>query len=403
MNRKTRSIETKAIHAGEPRPRIAGSVVMPVFQSATYQYAGEKSYDDVRYIRLNNTPNHLALAEKLAALENTEDAVVTASGMAAISTSLLTFLGKGDHLLAQNCLYGGTHDFVTKDIEKFGISYDFIDGNDRESWKRKLRPSTRAIYVETISNPLMQVPDLESVVRFAKSHGLVSMIDNTFASPVNFRPSELGFDLSLHSATKYLNGHSDIVAGAVIGKSGLIQKVTHKLNHLGGSLDPHAAFLLHRGIKTLALRVKHHNESALQIARFLEKHPAVAKVNYPGLESHPDHERAQRLFDGFGGMMSFELHNGVKGAESFMRAAELPAVAPSLGGVETLVTRPSLTSHSGLSAEDRRTLGISDGLVRLSVGVEATQDLIEDFEQALESHSKRTPSHQSGAKVPVRE
>jgi len=396
-------IETKVIHAGEPRPRIAGAVVMPVFQSATYQYAGEKSYDDVRYIRLNNTPNHLALAEKLAALENSEDALVTASGMAAISTSLLTFLSKGDHFLAQDCLYGGTHDFVTKDIEKFGISYDFIDANDPESWKPKLKPTTRAIYVETISNPLMQVPDLESVVSFAKSHGLVSMIDNTFASPVNFRPSELGFDLSLHSATKYLNGHSDIVAGAVIGNSSLIEKVTHKLNHLGGSLDPHAAFLLHRGIKTLALRVKHHNESALQIARFLDKHPAIAKVNYPGLEGHPNHERAQRLFDGFGGMMSFELHDGVEGAESFMRAALLPAVAPSLGGVETLVTRPSTTSHSGLSAEERRRLGISDGLIRLSVGIEATQDLIEDFRQAFETRSDKTSSHRSQGTVQVHE
>jgi cystathionine beta-lyase/cystathionine gamma-synthase len=397
------SIETKAVHAGEPRPRIAGAVVMPIFQSATYQYAGEKSYDDVRYIRLNNTPNHLALAEKLAALENAEDAVVTASGMAAISTSLLTFLRQGDHLLAQDCLYGGTHDFVAGDIEKFGISYDFIDGNNPESWERKLKPTTKAIYVETISNPLMQVPDLESAVSFAKSHGLISMIDNTFASPVNFRPLEMGFDLSLHSATKYLNGHSDIVAGAVIGKSNLIERVTHKLNHLGGSLDPHAAFLLHRGIKTLALRVKQHNESALQIAHFLEKHPAVAKVNYPGLESHPNHERAKRLFDGFGGMMSFELHDGVEGAESVMRAARLPAVAPSLGGVETLVTRPSLTSHSGLSVDNRRKLGISDGLIRLSVGIEATQDLIEDFQQALEGHSKRVPGHQSQARVSVRE
>ncbi len=401
MKDKLGSIETKVIHSGEPRPRIAGAVVMPVFQSATYQYAGEKSYDDVRYIRLNNTPNHLALADKLASLENAEDAVVTASGMAAISTSLLTFLGKGDHLLAQDCLYGGTHDFVTRDIKGFGISYDFIDGNKPESWKRNLKPTTKVIYVETISNPLMQVPDLEAVVSFAKSHGLVSMIDNTFASPVNFRPLEMGFALSLHSATKYLNGHSDIVAGAVIGKSNLIEKVTHKLNHLGGSLDPHAAFLLHRGIKTLALRVKQHNESAVQIAHFLEKHPAVAKVNYPGLESHPNHERAKRLFDGFGGMMSFELHDGVEGAESFMRAARLPAVAPSLGGVETLVTRPSLTSHSGLSPEDRRRLGISDGLIRLSVGIEATQDLIEDFEQALEGDAKRIPSHRSQARVPV--
>ena len=374
---------------------------MPVFQSATYQYAGEKSYDDVRYIRLNNTPNHLALADKLAALENAEDALVTSSGMSAISTSLLTFLARGDHLLAQDCLYGGTHDFVTRDFKEFGISYDFVDGNNLESWERKLKPNTKAIYVETISNPLMQIPDLESVVSFAKRHGLVSMIDNTFASPVNFRPSEMGFDLSLHSATKYLNGHSDIVAGAVIGKSNLIEQVTHKLNHLGGSLDPHAAFLLHRGIKTLALRVKQHNESALRIAQFLQQHTAVANVNYPGLESHPNHERARRLFDGFGGMMSFELHNGVAAAESFMRAAKLPAVAPSLGGVETLVTRPSLTSHSGLSPEDRKRLGISDGLIRLSVGIEATQDLIEDFEQALKADAKKIPSHRSHATLPV--
>src|SRR5256886_7199511 len=324
------SIETKAIHAGEPRPRIAGAVVMPVFQSATYQYAGEKNYDDVRYIRLNNTPNHLALAEKLAALENTEDALVTASGMAAISTSLLTFLGKGDHFLAYNCLYGGTHDFVTKDIEKFGISYDFIDGNDPESWKRKLKPTTRAIYVETISNPLMQVPDLESVVSFAKSHGLISIIDNAFASPVNFRPAEWGFDLSLHSCTKYLNGHSDIVAGAVIGRSALIEKITHKLNHLGGSLDPHAAYLLHRGMKTLAVRMKFQSESAMRIAQFLEGHAAIEKVNYPGLPNHPAYQRAREFLNGFSAMLSFEVRGGVEAAERFMQKTELPIVAPSL-------------------------------------------------------------------------
>src|SRR6266849_7215775 len=333
MKADLRSIETKVIHSGEPRPRIAGAVVMPVFQSATYQYAGEKSYDDVRYIRLNNTPNHLALADKLAALENAEDAVVTASGMAAISTSLLTLVGNGDHLLAQDCLYGGTHDFVTRDIKEFGISYDFIDGNNPESWKRNLKPTTKVIYVETISNPLMQVTDLEAVVSFVKSHGLISMIDNTFASPVNFRPLEMGFDLSLHSATKYLNGHSDIVAGAVIGGAGLVEKITHTLNHLGGSLDPHAAFLLHRGMKTLAVRVKYQNESALKIAGFLETHPAVSRVNYPGLSSHPQHGRAKRLFDEYGGMMSFELRGGVNAAEEFMHRATLPVIAPSLGGV----------------------------------------------------------------------
>src|SRR5260370_11491100 len=189
MKEKSGSMEIKVMHSGEPRPRIAGAVVMPVFQCGTYQYAGEKSYDDVRYIRLNNTANHRAVAGQLTALENAEDAVVTASGMAVISTSLLTFLGKGDHLLAQDCLYGGTHDFVTRDIKEFGISYDFIDGNNPESWKRNLKPTTKVIYVETISNPLMQVPDLEAVVSFAKNHALVSLIDNTFASQVNFRPS----------------------------------------------------------------------------------------------------------------------------------------------------------------------------------------------------------------------
>jgi cystathionine beta-lyase/cystathionine gamma-synthase len=377
-------IQTKAIHAGEPRPRIAGAVVMPVFQTAMFEYAGEKSYDDLRYIRLNNTPNALALGEKLASLENAEAGLVTASGMAAITTTFLTLLSTGDHLLAQDCLYGGTHDFVTKDLNKFGISYDFFDGNKPESWEKKLRPNTKAMYVETISNPLMQVPDLEAVVEFCKTHNLVSIIDNTFASPVNFRPAEHGFDLSLHSATKYLNGHSDIVAGAVIGTAALVEKITHRLNHLGGSLDPHAAFLLHRGMKTLGVRVKQHNENALKVASFLEKQSAIARVNYPGLPSHPQHQRAARLFDGFGGMMSFELADGVDAAESLMHAAKLPAVAPSLGGVETLITRPSITSHAGLSPTDRERLGITDGLIRLSMGIEDVDDIIDDFRQALE-------------------
>ena len=385
MQKNSQKIETRIIHAGEPNPRIGGAVVMPVFQSAMYETAGEKSYDDITYIRLNNTPNAQALADKLASLENAESALVTASGMAAISTSLLTVLSAGDHLLAQDCLYGGTHDFVTRDLEKFGISYTFIDGNDPESWEKKVRPNTKAVYVETISNPLMQVPDLEAVVDFAKRHKLISIIDNTFASPINFRPPEHGFDLSVHSATKYLNGHSDIVAGAVIGGSGLVEQITHRLNHLGGSLDPHAAFLLHRGVKTLAVRVKCQNESALQIARFLEKHPGISKVNYPGLESHPDHGRARSLFDGFGGMMSFELRGGVEAAELFMRKARLPIVAPSLGGVETLMTRPSRTSHSGMLVDERRRLGISDELIRFSVGIEAANDIITDLDQALKA------------------
>jgi len=375
---------------------------MPVFQTAMYEYAGEKTYDEVRYIRLNNTPNAQALGEKLAELENAEAALVTASGMAAITTTLLTLLSKGDHLLAQNCLYGGTHDFVTKDLENFGIAYDFVDGDDPESWERKLRSNTRAMYVETISNPLVQVPDLEAVVKFCKAHNLVSAVDDTFTSPVNYRRAEHGFDLSLHSATKYLNGHSDIVAGAVIGKEDIVEKITHRLNHLGGSLDPHAAFLLHRGMKTLALRVKQHNENAMKMANFLENHKAISKVNYPGLQSHPQHERAQRLFEGFGGMMSLELADGVGAAEAFMHASKLAAVAPSLGGIETLITRPATTSHSGVSPSDRQKLGITDGLVRLSVGLEDADDLIEDFRQSLDYLPRTVSARQAAPKLQVK-
>jgi cystathionine beta-lyase/cystathionine gamma-synthase len=376
-----KSIETKLIHTGEPR--IGGAVAMPIFQSATFLHVGDTGYHDVKYIRLNNTPNHLALHEKLAALENAEAALVTASGMAAISTTILAMLSSGDHLLAQDCLYGGTYDFVTKDLPKLGITVDFVDGDGPDSWKAKLRPNTKAIYVESLSNPLLQIADLKAVVAFARQNGLVSLIDNTFTSPINFRPAEWGFDLSLHSCTKYLNGHSDIVAGAVIGGTELVQRVKHKLDHFGATLDPHACFLLHRGIKTLAVRMRYQSESALRIASFLEKHPAVARVNYPGIESHPAHERARDLFDGFSAMLSFEVKGDAAVAQRLLDRLTLPIVAPSLGGVETLITRPATTSHAGLPPQERRALGIGDGLIRVSVGLENTDDLISDFERAL--------------------
>jgi len=376
-------IETKLIHAGEPQPRIDGAVSMPIFQTAMFESAGEKSYHEIRYLRLNNTPNHVALHAKLAALENAEAALVTSSGMAAISTALLALLSNGDHLLAQNCLYGGTHDLVTKDLPAYGITHDFIDGSRPETWEAKLQPNTKVLYVEAIANPLMDVPDLEAVVVFAKQHGLVTLIDNTFASPVNFRPAEWGFDLSLHSATKFLNGHSDLVAGAVIGRADLVTQVTHRLNHLGGTLDPHACFLLHRGLKTLALRVGYQNRTALTVASFLEEHRRVRKVNYPGLPSHPQHAVARKMYDGFGGMLSFEVEGGTEAAERFMQRMRLPVIAPSLGGIETLLTRPATTSHSGLSAEERQRIGISDELIRVSIGIEHTEDLLADFAQAL--------------------
>ncbi|HMV99481.1 MAG TPA: aminotransferase class I/II-fold pyridoxal phosphate-dependent enzyme [Acidobacteriota bacterium] len=383
MTKTYKNIETKLIHAGEPHPKIEGAVAMPVFQSSTFEYEGTSSYDDLKYIRLNNTPNHTAIHAKLAALENAEAALVTASGMAAISSALLTVLSPGGHVLAQNCLYGGTHNLVTEDLGEFGLSYDFIQPDTLDEWESLVRPNTRAIYVEAMTNPLLQVIDHRKVVEFARTHGLISIIDSTFASPINFRPAEIGYDLVLHSCTKYLNGHSDIVAGAIIGRGSLLRTIAHKINHLGGCLDPHAVFLLNRGLKTLAVRVRYQNQSTLRLAQFLQEHPAVEKVNYAGLETHPDHKIARELFKGYGGVLSFELKGGERAAEQFLKNVTLPVVAPSLGGVESLITRPVQTSHSGLSPEDRQKAGISNGLIRVSVGLEATEDLIEDFSDAL--------------------
>ncbi|EYF07981.1 trans-sulfuration enzyme family protein [Chondromyces apiculatus] len=379
-------LETRLVHAGEPTPRADGAVAMPVFQSSTFtidRARGEAGYHDLRYIRLNNTPNQLALAAKLAAIEGGEAALVTGSGMAAISTTLLSLLGAGDHLLAQRELYGGTHALLTDNLPRLGIGATFIDAGAPASWKAALRPTTRVLYVEAISNPLLRIGDLAAAASFARAHGLVSIIDATFATPVNLRPIDLGFDLVLHSATKYLNGHSDIVAGALIGRAVLVEKTKHLLDHLGGSLDPHACFLLQRGLKTLSLRVRHQSASALTLARFLEAHPAVAAVHYPGLESHPDHARARPWFSGFGGVLSFELRGGVEAADRLIARARLPLHAPSLGGPETLLTRPATASHAGLTPEDRARAGLPDALLRLCVGLEAPEDLLADLDQAL--------------------
>jgi cystathionine beta-lyase/cystathionine gamma-synthase len=358
---------------------------MPIFQSSTYLYQGETDYHSARYVRLNNTPNHEALHRKLAALEQAEAALVMSSGMAAIATSLLTLLRSGDHLLAIDCPYGGTRGFIVEELPRFGISCSFIDGEDAADWKARLRPETRAIYMESITNPLMQVPDLRGVVEFARAHDLVSMVDNTLTSPVNFCPATVGFDLSLHSCTKYLNGHSDLAAGAVIGRADLVHKIRLLANHLGGTLDPHACSLLHRGIKTVVLRVRRQNESALEIARFLESHPAVTRVNYPGLETSCGHDRARELFAGFGGMLSFELDGGRQAAERFLDRVRIPLVAVSLGGVESLLIRPAATAYANVPPDERARLGVTDGLVRLSVGIEDAGELIADFDAALAS------------------
>jgi len=377
-------IDTQLVHAGEPEPRHGGAVSMPVFQSSTYEYGGPGRYDDVRYLRLNNSPNHEVLHAKLAALEGGEAALVTASGMAAISTTLLSLLRPGDHLLAQRTLYGGTHDLITGFLARLGVEHSFIDVDDPGSIAAACRPETRAIYVEALTNPLLEVTDLPAIARFARERGLVSLVDATFATPVLMKPIELGFDLVLHSATKYLNGHSDLVAGAVIGSAVHIDAIRGTLNLLGGCLDPHACVLLHRGLKTLGVRMRQQCSTAEVVARMLDEHPAVARVFYPGLSAHPGHVRAKVLLSGrFGAMISVELEGGVEAAERFMKRLRFPIDAPSLGGTETLVTRPALTSHVGLEPALRRSLGIADGLVRISVGLEDSDDLIADLQQAL--------------------
>lgn len=383
MDWKEKSLETRAVHAGDPRPRVEGSLVLPIFQSTVFEQRHEHGYHDVVYPRLNNLPNHTALGAKLAALEGAERATVTSSGMAAISTTLLSLLREGGHLLIQGQLYGGTHMLVASHFEGFGFEFDFIDSDDPSSWAGQVKPNTRAVYVEAITNPLCQIIDHREVVHFAREHELVSVIDNTFATPVNFRPIELGYDIALHSATKYLNGHNDLVAGAVVGGDERIQSIVELQNELGGSLDPHGVYLLNRGIKTLALRVGRQNENAAALARFLAKHDAVARVHHPALPSHPHHELAAELFDGYGGMLAFEPAGGVEAAERFFDRVQIPTPGPSLGGVETLATRPAITSHVGLTPDERRRVGIGDGLIRISVGIEAAKDLLEDFGQAL--------------------
>jgi len=375
--------DTLLVHAGEPRPRLDGAVTMPIFQSSTFEESEKRGYHDIRYARLSNTPSHDSLHQKLAALEGAEAALATASGMAAASAALLSVLRSGDHLIAQDGLYGGTHDLIRHDFSRLGIEHTFVAGDDPASWERVLTPRTRVFYVEAMTNPLVRVGDLPAAVSFARAHGLTSIIDNTFATPLGFQPLRRGFDLVIHSATKYLNGHNDLIAGAVMGSAERVRTAKTTLDHLGGSLDPHACYLLQRGLKTLAVRFRQQCTTAVAVAQFLEQHPAVAKVNHLGLASHPNHARARELFAFFGAMMSFEIRGGAEAAEKMFRRLTIPLHAPSLGGPETLVTRPAATSHAGLTPQERARIGIGDGLVRVSIGLEAPEDLIEDFGKAL--------------------
>jgi cystathionine gamma-synthase/cystathionine gamma-lyase/cystathionine beta-lyase len=377
-------MDTVAVHGGERRPGPDGSVVFPIYQGTVYEVEPGTGYHDLKYIRLNSTPSQVYLHDKLAAMEGAEAAVATSSGMAAVTTILLSLMRAGDHLIASDCLYGGTHDFLTEHAADLGWSVSFVDAGQPETWEAARTGRTKVFLVETITNPLMRVGRLDQVADFGRREGVTTVIDNTFASPVNFRPLPAGFDVVFHSATKYLGGHSDLVAGAVMGNADVIEQVRKTLNLFGGTLDPHAGFLLARGIKTLALRVQAQNANALALARFLEDHPAVAAVNYPGLASHPDHAHAAELLSGFGGMLSLRLHGGEEAAQALLDAVTLAYSAPSLGGVESLITRPAVTSHAGMSPQDRDRLGITTDLIRISSGIEGTEDLVGDFAQALD-------------------
>lgn len=380
MNKPNRPLKpaTLCIHAGTYLDKRTGGVNSPVFVSTAFSYPNPAN-ENV-YPRYFNVPNQKVIADKVAALEQGEEALVFGSGMAAISTLLFAWLKPSDHALFQADLYGGTYHFVASELRAFGIEVQFAA--TVQELKASVRPNTRLVYVESPSNPLLRCLDLAAVAAIAREGRLLSIIDNTFATPINQTPIELGIDVVMHSGTKYLNGHSDVNAGVVIASKAVIDRLReYAVNH-GGMLDAHACSQLERGLKTLALRVREHNHNAAQLAAFLQEHPAVARVNYPGLADHPDHEVARRQMRGFGGMLSFEMRNPSRLDAMFERfGVATPAL--SLGGVETLVCIPSRTSHRTMSVAERRAAGISDGLVRVSVGIEDIGDLIADFEQAL--------------------
>ncbi|MFO7721208.1 MAG: aminotransferase class I/II-fold pyridoxal phosphate-dependent enzyme [Gillisia sp.] len=379
MAQKHPGINTVCTHTGELKDEQFKGAVSPLYMSTSY------AFEDVevkRYPRYFNTPNQVALAQKMAALEHGEAALIFGSGMAAVSTSFMAFLHKGDHVVLQNTLYGGTSNLVVEEFAKFGIEYSFTKDLQPESFKEQIKKNTKVIYIETPSNPLLTITDIRAVAEIAKEHGLISMIDNTFASPVNQNPIDFGIDVVIHSATKYMGGHSDILAGTVISSEEHINTIFQLAKNFGGSLSDYTVWLLERSIKTMGLRVKAQNKNAKKLAKFLENHADIEKVYYPGLKSHPDHALAKSQMKGFGGMLSFELKEGLN-ASLFQKKLKLIKSSMSLAGVESTILSPTLTSHALLSPENRAKQGIKDGLMRFSVGIEEKEDLIADIEQAL--------------------
>ena len=384
MARKHRSIDlaTLTVHAGTESREPDTPVVSPIYQSVNFiQEIG--SEEGLRYPRYGNSPNAEVVQARMAALEGAESAVLLGSGMGATACALLTLLRPGDHLLASAWIYGGATALLQREFVALGIDVSLVDPLDTRVWRRKMRKETRAIFLETPVNPTCRVLDLRPVSYITKQVGIALVVDSTFASPVNFRPLEHGADVVVHSATKYLNGHHDMLGGVVCGTTSYIEEVRQKMIMWGQAPDPFAAWLLERGLKTLDVRVRRHNENALQVAEWCAGRREIKRVHYPGLRDHPDHDIAVATLDGFGGMMAIELAGGTRATERFIRKLKLIRHAPSLGGVDSLVSEPRYTSHAHLTAEARAHMGIPDGFLRLSIGIESAQDLIGDIEQAL--------------------
>ena len=380
---------TAAIHAGEHRVRVGAPVGVSIARTANFTFANtaemkrwaEGKSSAYIYTRYGNPTLSVAEA-KLAALEGAEAAIVTASGMAAISSALLAVLRTGDEVICTRQTYGGTYRLMRDNFPRLGIVVRHVEAS-LAGIEKLVNPRTKALYIETPTNPTLRLVDLQKAVAFAKEWDLVSLIDNTFASPALQKPIHLGFDIVLHSATKYLGGHSDLIAGAAAGRKSLIDEIRHNIINFGGSMDPGAAYLLIRGMKTLDVRVRRQCETAMTVARWLERHPKVARVHYPGLVSHPDHALAKRQMRAFGAMMAFDLKGGLAAARRFCDRARIFLLAASLGGVESLIVLPIYTSHYNMSLDELRAAGVSPGTVRVSIGLEDPADLIDDLRQAL--------------------
>ncbi|HEU0052890.1 MAG TPA: PLP-dependent aspartate aminotransferase family protein [Longimicrobium sp.] len=372
---------TRAVHAGGPAREEGRPVVNPIVLSTTF-FSHPDGDGELLYQRYLNGPNSVALERRLAALEGAEDAIALGSGMAAMVCALLSTLQAGDHVVATEAIYGGTRTLLEKELSRLGIATTFADLT-RPEWVEAMRPETKVVIAETPSNPLLRVLDLPAICREAHARGAIVICDCTFASPINLRGVEHGVDLVMHSATKYLSGHTDVTAGVIAGSAERVGAVRARARVWGPALDPHGAWLLERGIKTLAVRMERHNANGLAVARWAEGRPEIERVAYPGLPSHPDHETAKRLLDGFGGMLGIKLAGGGPAAARFVRALELATLAPSLGGVETLISEPRYTSHSAMTPAAREAAGIGDGFIRVSLGIEDAADIIADLERAL--------------------